>query len=210
VSHPASSSDEYRQEATEGSVLYPMLALWAEVLERDDVLDRIVDFKTDDLPHCNFQMFFLDQDSEAQLYVGDDRHGSVLCDVTPIKGEAHTLFMARRECEAITDYDRLSVIELGHWPIVLTACRVHRMPVPPQLWLDIVDALAKDGNHPDPTQSSASGRPQATRGPIPRRRWRPILRAGTSWTAIAAATLDSVEAQRAFSMHIALGDAQAD
>jgi len=210
VSHPASSSDEYRQEATEGSVLYPMLALWAEVLERRDVLDRIVDFKTDDLPHCNFQMFFLDQDSEAQLYVGDDRHGSVLCDVTPIKGEAHTLFMARRECEAITDYDRLSVIELGHWPIVLTACRVHRMPVPPQLWLDIIDALAKDGNQPDPAQSSASGLPQPTRGPIPRHRWRPMLRAGISWAAIAAATLNSVEAPRAFSMHIALDDAQAD
>lgn len=210
ASHPASSSDKYRQEATEGSVLYPMLALWAEVLERRDVLDRIVDFKTDDLPHCNFQMFFLDQDSEAQLYVGDDRHGSVLCDVTPIKGEARTLFMARRECEAITDYHRLSAVELGHWPIVLTACRVHRMPVPPQIWLDIVDAFAKYAEHPEPNQSCASGRPAPTRDPIPRYRWRPMLRAGTSWTTIAAATLDSVEAPPAFSMHIVLGDAEAD
>lgn len=210
VSHPANSSDQYRQEATEGSVLYPMLALWAEALERGDVLDRIVDFKTDDLPHCNFQMFFLDQDSEEQLYVGDDRHGSVLCDVTPIKGEAHTLFMARRECEAITDYARLSAVELGHWPIVLTACRVHRIPVPPQLWLDVVDAFAKSGSHPNSTQSSGSGHPQPTRGPIPRHCWRPMLRAGNSWIAIAAATLDSVEAPCAFSMHIALGNAQPD
>ncbi|MBS1001141.1 hypothetical protein JK169_08985 [Acetobacter persici] len=190
VSHPASINDEYRQEATEGSVLYPMLALWAEVLKRHDVLERIVDFKADNLPHCNFQMFFLDHDSEAQLYVGGNHHGSVLCDVTPIKGEAHTLFMAQRECEVITDYHRLSAVELGHWPIVLTACRVHRLPVPPQLWLDIIDVIVKDGDHLDPTRSSTSGHPQPTCGPIPRHRWQAMLRASTSWLAIAAATFD--------------------
>lgn len=210
VSHPASSSDEYRQEATEGSVLYPMLALWAEALKRDDVLDRIVDFKAEDLPHCNFQMFLLDQDSEAQLYVGDDRHGSVLCDVTPKKGETRTLFMARRECEAITDYDRLSAVELGHWPIVLTACRLHRIPVPPQLWLDIIDAAAKDDDRPVSATPPASSGPQPTRSPIPRRRWRPILRASTSRPAVAAAELDDHEIARACSMHIALGYAQVD
>jgi len=212
VSHPTSSSDEYRQEATEGSVLYPMLAFWAEALKRDDVLDRLVDFKAEDLPHCNFQMFFLDQDSEAQLYVGDDRHGSALCDVTARKGEARTIFMARRECETITDYNRLSAVALGHWPIVLTACRVHRLPVPPQIWLDIIDALANDDDRPDltPKPTSASARPKPSRGPIPRHRWRPMLRAGASRLAVAAATLDDAEVARAWSMHIALSDTAVD
>lgn len=188
VSHPASSSDEYRQEATEGSVLYPMLAFWAEALGRSDVIDRLVDFKADDLPYCNFQMFFLDQDSEAQLYLGDDRHGSVLCDVSPAKGETKTIAMARRECDAITDYERLSTVELGHWPILLTACRSHRLPVPAQLWLDIVDALESD-ERGDAIEDDDEPQRQLGRRPIPRARWRPMLKAGSSRGALAAGTL---------------------
>jgi hypothetical protein len=210
VSHPASSSDEYRKEATEGSVLYPMLAFWAEALKRDDVLDRLVDFKAEDLPHCNFQMFFLDQDSEAQLYVGDDRHGSVLCDVTPRKGEARTILMARRENEAITDYHRLSAVALGHWPIVLTACRVHRLPVPPQLWLDIIDVLANDDDRPDPTPRPTWASTRPTRSPVPRPLWRPMLRSGTSRLAVAASTFGEAEVACAWSMHPAPGEIAAN
>jgi len=202
VSHPASTSDEYRQESTEGSVLYPMLAFWAEALGRDDVIERLADFKADDLPHCNFQMFFLDHESEARLYTGDDRHGSVLCDVVPRKGETNTIAMARRESGVITDYDRLSAIELGHWPIVLTACRLHRLPVPPQLWLNIIDGLAAgeasaeraDGKHGD-------GRRQAGRRPISRNRWRSMLLERTSWVTIIPAMLGK-DAPEAYSRHI--------
>lgn len=202
VSHPASASDEYRQEATEGSVLYPMLAFWVEALGRGDVLDRLANFKADDLPHCNFQMFFLDQDSEAQLYTGDDRHGSVLCDVSPRKGEKNTIAMARRECGVITDYDRLSAVELGHWPIVLTACRLHRLPVPPQLWLDIIDRLAPDDGGAEPGDSEeGNGQQQRRRQPIARAQWRAMLHGKTSWLTIIAATLGE-DAAEVFSQHI--------
>jgi hypothetical protein len=188
VSHPASVSDEYRQEATEGSVLYPMLAFWAEALGREDVLDRLADFKREDLPHCNFQMFYLDQDSEAQLYIGDDRHGSVLCDVPVAKGEKGTIAFARRECGLITNYDYLSAVELGHWPIVLTACRLHRLPVPPQLWLDIIDGLAQNENS-DALDDDEEQQRQVYRRPIPKARWRPMLKTGASRLAVIAGTL---------------------
>lgn len=202
VSHPASSSDEYRQEATEGSVLYPMLAFWAEALGCDDVVDRLAAFKQDDLPHCNFQMFFLDHDSEAQLYTGEDRHGSVLCDVSPIKGEKKTIAMARRECGVITDYDRLSAVELGHWPIVLTACRLHRLPVPPQVWLEIIDALAQgDSDAVEPREGELQLK--SGRRPIPRALWQPMLRAGASRSAIMASTLGD-QAAHVWSTHIEL------
>jgi len=187
VSHPASTSEEYRQESTEGSVLYPLLAFWAEALNRDDVVDRLAKFKEQDLPHCNFQMFFLDHDSEAKLYIGDDRHGSVLCDIPVKKGERGTIAMARRECEVITDYERLSAVELGHWPIVLTACRLHRTPVPPQLWLDIIDAI-EPADAGVQSEEQTQQPQQSTRHAIPKKRWRPMLNASASRLAVAAAT----------------------
>lgn len=186
ASHPASSSDEYRQEATEGSVLYPLLAFWAEALNRDDVLDRLAEFKEKDLPHCNFQMFYFDQDSEAQLYLGDDRHGSVLCDLPIKKGDKGTIAFTRRECGVISDYDRLSAVEFGHWPIVLTACRMHCLPVPPQLWLDILDGLKADETNNAATEEVPTQQPKGRR-PIPKQRWQPMLNAAVSRVAVAAA-----------------------
>tara|TARA_R110002124_G_scaffold264235_1_gene430805 strand:+ start:9384 stop:11216 length:1833 start_codon:yes stop_codon:yes gene_type:complete len=188
ASHPASSSDEYRQEATEGSVLYPLLAFWAEALNRNDVLDRLAEFKEKDLPHCNFQMFYLDHDSEAQLYLGDDRHGSVLCDVPIKQGDKGTIAFIRRECGVITDYDRLSSIEFGHWPIVLTACRMHRLPVPPQLWLDILDGLKANETSKAATEEVPTQQPKGRRQ-IPIHRWRPMFYSAVSRLAVAAATL---------------------
>ena len=45
-----------------------------------------------------------------------------------------------RPAEAKTNkhYDQLTAVKLGHWPIVLTACREHRLPVPPQVWRDLL------------------------------------------------------------------------
>src|SRR3546814_9926277 len=77
--------------------------------------------------------------------------------------------MAGRECDAITDYERLSAVELGHWPILLTACRLHRLPVPAQLWLDIVDALEPD-ERSDAAEDADEPQGQPGRRPIPRAR----------------------------------------
>jgi len=36
-------------------------------------------------------------------------------------------------------FQALTTIELQHWPIVLMACRHYRIPVPPDLWIGLVD-----------------------------------------------------------------------
>lgn len=38
----------------------------------------IVGLERDFAPHCNCQLWLPDEDSEAQLYSGDDRHGAML------------------------------------------------------------------------------------------------------------------------------------
>jgi hypothetical protein len=36
-------------------------------------------------------------------------------------------------------FEELSAIAAGYWPIVLTARRRYRVPVPPQLWIKVVE-----------------------------------------------------------------------
>lgn len=138
IEHPTEQSEEYRKNSTEGSVLYPMLALWAAALRDREVFDEIADFKARSLPHCTFQTWLPDEDSEQGLYLGRDNHGAALTDIPVTPGTWDTFEFALKEIAANQHYTELSAVRLGHWPIVLTACRVHRLPVPLQIWRDLL------------------------------------------------------------------------
>lgn len=182
AAHPAHQTDEYRRESTEGSVLYPTLALWGEALGRVDVVDRLAAFKAKELQHCNFQLFFIDRDSEEHLYLGSEPHGAALCDVPIKSGERGTIWFTERECAANQNYHALSAIQMEHWPILLTACRYHRLPLPPQLWANLLSIAEEVGSELDAV--SQDTRPTQTIRVSLRQR-RIILRLGGSRLALA-------------------------
>ncbi|MGK6321009.1 hypothetical protein [Sphingomonas sp. DT-204] len=126
--HPSERSDEYRQSSTEGSILYPMLALWAAARSKQELFDELAKFKAKSLGHCTFQTWLPDEDSEDNLYLGRDNHGAALTGIPVTAGTQDTLEFVLEEVVANTHYDALSAVRLGHWPIVLTACRCHRLP----------------------------------------------------------------------------------
>lgn len=156
VDHPSERSEEYRQSSTEGSILYPMLAQWAAARGRQELFDELAAFKSKSLGHCTFQTWLPDEDSEDNLYLGHDNHGSALTDIPVTAGTRDTLDFVLEEVVSNPHYDSLSAVRLGHWPIVLTACRCYRLPVPPQVWRDLLPAVrptAKDA--PPPTGDGA-------------------------------------------------------
>lgn len=136
--HPAEKNEQYRKEATGGSTLYPMLALWAHAYDGTDSLNELAEFQKEHLAHCNFQLWFPDSESEAGLYLGSDRHGDMLSDIPVDPKGIETIEYVMTECDANKNFDHLSAIELGHWPIVLIACRHYRLPIPPQIWLNLL------------------------------------------------------------------------
>lgn len=153
--HPSERSDEYRQSSTEGSILYPMLALWAAARSKQELFDELAKFKAKSLGHCTFQTWLPDEDSEDNLYLGRDNHGAALTGIPVTAGTQDTLEFVLEEVVANTHYDALSAVRLGHWPIVLTACRCHRLPVPPQVWRDLLPAVRPLA--PDAASSSDDG-----------------------------------------------------
>jgi len=141
VDHPSEQSEEYRKDATEGSILYPLLAVFAAARGRQDIYDELATFKKEQLDHCTFQTWLPDEDSEVNLYLGRDNHGAALTGIPVTKSTQDALEFVLEEATTNPHYDQLSAIKLGHWPLILMACRAHRYPVPPQVWRDLLPNL---------------------------------------------------------------------
>lgn len=62
----------------------------------------------------------------------------MLSDVPIDEDSIETRQYVETECAVNGNFAKLSAIELGHWPIVLMACRHYRLPVPPQIWLGLI------------------------------------------------------------------------
>lgn len=138
VDHPAEQTDSYRIEATKGSTLYPLLALWCGSLGDPQTFARLAEFQRDDIPHCNFQFWLPDQDSEAAVWRYSEEHGAALIALRLDEGAAALFDLVFGECRTNRYYERLSAIRLDHWPVLLVACRHYRLPVPPHLWMSLL------------------------------------------------------------------------
>ena len=133
LSHPKGRDDEYRKDVTGGSVLYPMIALWAALLGDEETYDGVARFKRDYLAHCNFQFWYPDAATEADFYTGGREHGTVFSDVPVDRPKEDFVAQAFAECEQGSYFREMSAVKCGWWPVVVVGCRHYRMPVPLQL-----------------------------------------------------------------------------
>jgi hypothetical protein len=138
VEHPAERTDAYRIEATKGSVLYPLLALWAGAFGDTATFTRLSDFQRDDAAHCNFQFWLPDQESEAAIWRRTDQHGAALCGLKLEDGAEELFDLVFGECRTNRHFGRLSAVARDHWPVLLVACRHYRLPVPPHVWAHLL------------------------------------------------------------------------
>lgn len=137
VAHPAETTPEYRKEKTASSTLVPVIALWIHRFD-PELFSRLAEFVATDLAHCNFQLWLPDEDSEEHLYRDDDRHGAMLHDLPVTSDPSSALTFIEAECSSDRYFSKLSAADLEHWPIILMACRHHRLPVPPDLWIGLL------------------------------------------------------------------------
>jgi len=137
IKHPRRGDEDYRKEVTEGSLLYPVIALWAALLEDDEIYGKVAKFKKECLQHCNFQLWYPDDYTEKHFYTNTDLHGSVLSNVPVEYPQEEFLKVIRDECKHAQHFEELSAQAKGFWPLILVGCRHYRIPVPVQFTQDI-------------------------------------------------------------------------
>jgi hypothetical protein len=138
--HPRAQTEAYRKEATAGSVLIPLVAAFLSCFGDQQALAVLTDLKVKELQHCTFQLWLPNAASEEKLYIGSHDHGIALHDLPLSRTGTELIRIVRRACnDKAALFDGLSAMASGYWPIILTACRHYRLPVPPQFWINIVD-----------------------------------------------------------------------
>ncbi|MBN9145696.1 MAG: chemotaxis protein [Novosphingobium sp. 63-713] len=154
--HPRERTPEYREGQTKGSSLYPLLSLWASTFGEGESARFLADFAEKNLGHCNMQFWLVGSDSEDLLYLGDHSHGASLGSVPITADGDDAMRVLESECARSTAFDNLSVIRFGHWPILAMACRQARLPLPPNLWLDLLRQARAQRDTPaaEPTSGS--------------------------------------------------------
>jgi len=130
LEHQKRQDDDYRKKVTAGSVLFPLIALWAALLGDHEVYAEVAELRREILSHCTFQYWYPDETSEAHLYTGDQLHGATLTNVGVERPQAALLDPLFFECNATPHFEELTAVKYGWWPVVAVACRHHRLPLP--------------------------------------------------------------------------------
>ncbi|MGO7868108.1 hypothetical protein AB9E15_02520 [Rhizobium leguminosarum] len=131
--HPR-DGDEYREEVTSGSILYPTLGVWLAILGKDEAFKELAEFhRSDDMKHSTWQLWVPDETSEEMFYRDLDMHGAAITDLN-FNGSETLIEQVNKEIVASSDFGKLSAVRLGLWPVILTACHVYRLPVPIHFW----------------------------------------------------------------------------
>ncbi|CAN5495729.1 hypothetical protein BH10PSE12_BH10PSE12_07790 [soil metagenome] len=138
---PLEPDEAQRKALTAGSILYPILAIFAWGLGDTPLVGELGAFQSEALAHSNFQTWVPNARSEARIWLGE-RNGSGLGSLAIGEDASGMIAAIRREIGQNVAYPALSAIKLDHWPMLLLACRAYRLPPPPHLWLPLLDALA--------------------------------------------------------------------
>lgn len=156
IEHPLNDSNEYRVSVTKGSILYPLLSVFASVLRFSDLIPLMRTLKSEFLEDCNFQAWFLDETSEQHLYKNDDNHGGILSHLTIENGEA-LLNEIFTECKNSSHFNELSAIKYQNWPMLLLACRHYRLPFPKHFLLELYEQIKGEEFVVDAEKSNHEG-----------------------------------------------------
>jgi hypothetical protein len=150
IHHPQEKSDAYRKEATSASILIPLLASWLAALGVDEAFAKLGELKRTQLEHCTLQLWLPDELTEGSVYIGGRDHGVALCDLAISAGGSELLDEIANACRREAAFESLSAIATGYWPILLVACRHHRLPIPPHFWISSLRPSEPVGNEAAP------------------------------------------------------------
>jgi len=130
LEHPESKREDYLEEVTPGSVLFPMISFFAALIEDEDIYNQVKEIKTEHLSHCTFQYWFPCDDSENHFYTNSDVHGAAFYSMNIDHSQYDFIEDVFKECDNSPDCMKLSAVQRNIWPLIFVACRHYRLPIP--------------------------------------------------------------------------------
>ena len=137
IEHPVDKTDEYKTSVTKGSILYPYISTFSAIMGFSEPYEIVKKIKEEFLPHCNFQVYFLDESSEDHFYRFDKMHGATLSNVCVTEEPAELIKQLVSECDQSNKVYDMTAVQYSFWPVLLTGCRHYRLPVPMHFIIDI-------------------------------------------------------------------------
>ena len=128
LAHPIDISPAYFQEATAASTLIPLLSVWATAMGETRAAGDLAELVGRKLSHSTLQLWTLDDLSDQHLWTNAESHGRAILDLPADGGDA--IAMLEEVRRHFGDFAQVSAIRVRWEPMVLTACRHWRLPVP--------------------------------------------------------------------------------
>jgi len=129
LEHPRNEPG-YRERATAASVLYPMIAFFAAVLQDGELFESVARMQRDLLSHSTFQAWWPGESSEEAMLEGRRDHGVALTGIDLSRGAAALIALVESEAKARPYSESWSFVRAGWWPIFAVASRHGRVPPP--------------------------------------------------------------------------------
>ncbi len=122
------ADNNYKNSVTNASILYPLLAVYCHLYKLESQSQELEEFATEQLKHSTLQYWYPNEYSEQSMYSNSDIHGSASTDF-PMNGNS-ALKHIKQECEDADTFKKMSAVTQNKTPLILTACRCYRYPVP--------------------------------------------------------------------------------
>lgn len=145
--HPLDQSDAYFQRSTIGSVLVPFVLVGLERLGAVDQLADLEKVVREELGHMTQQVWVPHDETEEAIWRSGQSTGTGV-PVPSLRSEGTDFSLSTEVAEIAAEHGELiefEAIQRGMFPLFLTACRHHRLPLPPHLWFGSSDHEHHEG-----------------------------------------------------------------
>jgi hypothetical protein len=134
LAHPRDRSDAYFEEHTRAGILYTFVLAWLAMIGDQERAERLRSTLLEHAPHMTHQIWVPDGRTDEVFWDGDRDHGLSVPGL-PLNESLEAVFdLLNRVMKEHPLHERVSAVRTNLTPILLTACRHYRMPVPVHLW----------------------------------------------------------------------------
>jgi hypothetical protein len=145
--HPLDKSDAYFQRSTVASVLVPFVLVGLERLGAADQLAEFEKVVREELGHMTQQVWVPHEGTDDAIWRSGQSIGTGV-PVPSLRPEGTDASLSTEVSEIAAEHGVLlefEALQRGMLPLFLTACRHHRVPLPPHLWFESSGHEQNDG-----------------------------------------------------------------